>query len=54
MDDYRTPQGGRPVKDLLNGLSKVAKPKVYAALAMLEEYGNQLLMPHSRAMGSGL
>jgi hypothetical protein len=37
VDDYRTPQGGRPVWDFPSGLSKRAKPKVYAALTMLEE-----------------
>ena len=54
VDDYRTPAGGRPVKDFLNGLSKTARPKVYAVLAMLEAHGNRLGLPHSRALGSGL
>lgn len=54
LDDYRTPAGARPVKDFLDGLSTTAKPRVYAVLAMLEEHGNRLLMPHSRALGEGL
>ncbi len=54
VDDYRSPQGGRPVKDFLTGLSKGARPKVYAMLGMLERYGNQLGMPHSRSLGHGL
>lgn len=54
LDDYRTPTGARPVKDFLDGLSKRAKPRVYAVLAMLEAHGNRLLMPHSRALGEGL
>jgi len=54
VDDYRTAAGVRPVKDFLDGLSKKAKPRVYAVLAMLEEHGNRLLMPHSRALGEGL
>ena len=54
VDDYRTPAGGRPVKDFLDGLSKTAKPKVYAVLAMLEAHGNRLAMPQSKAMGHGL
>ncbi len=54
VDDYRTPAGGRPVKDFLEGLSKAAKPKVYATLAMLEEQGNRLEMPKSKPMGAGV
>ena len=54
VDDYRTPAGGRPVRDFLGGLSKGARPKVYAVLAMLEARGNQLAMPQSKAMGDGL
>lgn len=54
VDDYRTSTEGRPVRDFLAGLSKAAKPRVYAVLAMLEERGNQLLMPHSRPLGDGL
>jgi phage-related protein len=42
------------VKEFLAALSKRAKPKVYAVLAMLEEHGNRLLMPHSRSLGEGL
>jgi phage-related protein len=54
VDDYRTPAGSRPVKDFLDGLSKTARPKVYAVLAMLEARGNHLAMPQSKAMGDGL
>jgi len=54
VDDYRTPAAGRPVKDFLDRLSKRARPKVYAVLAMLEARGNQLAMPQSKAMGDGL
>jgi hypothetical protein len=53
VDDYRTPAGGRPVRQFLDALSKTAKPRVYAVLAMLEEHGNRLLMPHSRPLGDG-
>ena len=54
VDDYRTPQGGRPVKEFLDGLSKMARPRVYAVLAMLEEHGNGLRLPRARALGEGL
>lgn len=54
VDDYRSPQGRRPVKEFLDGLSRAAKPRVYAALAMLETYGPGLRMPKSRSLGEGL
>jgi phage-related protein len=51
---YRTPSGGRPVHAFIEGLSKTAQPKVLAGLAMLEQHGNRLGLPMSRAMGHGL
>ena len=54
VDDYRTPAGGRPVKEFLDGLSETARPKVYAVLAMLEAHGNRLAMPKSKPVGAGL
>ena len=54
VDDVRPAQGGRPVKDFIDGLSKAAKAKVYAALEMLARYGNELRMPRSRSLGGGL
>lgn len=54
VDDYRTPAGARPVKAFLDGLSEAAQLRVYAALALLEEHGNRLLMPQSRSLGEGL
>jgi len=54
VDDVRTIQGGRPVKACLDGLSRQAKAKVYAALEMLAQEGNRLRMPKSRSLGEGL
>jgi len=54
VDDWRSPGGARPVKGFIDGLSKPVKAKVGAALAMLEELGNRLHLPHSRALGGGL
>ena len=54
MDDVRTAQGGRPVKEILDDLSQPAKAKVYAALEMLAQEGNRLRMPKSRSLGEGL
>ena len=54
VDGIRTVQGRRPVRDFLDGLSKGAKAKVYAALEMLAQEGNRLRMPKSRSLGDGL
>lgn len=53
VDDVRTSQGRRPVKAFLDGLSKGAKAKVYAALEMLAQEGNLLRMPRSRSLREG-
>ena len=54
LDDWRGAEGARPVNDFIDSLSKPAKAKVIAALQMLEEHGNRLQLPHSRALGGGL
>jgi phage-related protein len=54
VDDYRGPQGARPVKAFLDGLAAPAKAKVYAALEMLATEGDRLRLPRSRALGGGL
>lgn len=54
VDDYRTPQSERPVRDFLMKLSENARAKVAAALEMLARLGNRLRLPMSRSLGSGL
>ena len=54
VDDYRGPQGARPVKAFLDGLSEGVRAKVYAALEMLAVEGNRLRFPKSRTLGDGL
>jgi len=54
VNDYRGPQGARPIKEFLDGLSLEAKAKVYAALEMLAAEGNRLRFPKSRSLGGGL
>ena len=54
VDDYRSPQGARPIKEFLDGLSAAAKARVYAALSMLEAEGNRLRLPTSPELGDGL
>lgn len=47
VDDVRTSQGGRPVREFLDGLSTAARAKVYAAIEMLATEGNRLRMPRA-------
>lgn len=54
VDDWRGPAGARPVKEFIDDLSKHGRAKVYAALEMLKQHGNQLRLPHSRSLGGGL
>ncbi|HEY7648154.1 MAG TPA: type II toxin-antitoxin system RelE/ParE family toxin [Methylomirabilota bacterium] len=54
VDDYRTPAGGRPVREFLLKLSEDARATVTAALEMLARRGNELRLPLSRAIGEGL
>lgn len=54
VDDWRTSQGNRPVKAFIDNLSKSARAKVGAALTLLEQEGNRLAFPKSRALGDGL
>ena len=54
VDDHRAPAGQRPVLALLDGLSKSAKAKIYAAIEKLAQRGNRLGMPLSKPLGKGL
>ncbi len=54
VDEYRTPQGNLPVRGFIEGLSLAAQARVFAAVQMLREHGNQLAFPRSRALGKGL
>lgn len=51
---YDTPSGQEVVKDFIDGLQENAQAKLGRQLDLLEEHGNQLGMPHAKAMGSGL
>lgn len=42
------------MRDSIAKVSEDARVKITAALQMLSERGNLLLLPHSRAMGQGL
>jgi phage-related protein len=51
---YDTPSGQEVVKDFIDGLQESTQAKLGYQLDLLEEHGNQLGMPHAKAMGGGL
>lgn len=51
---YETQSGQKVVKKLIDSLQVNTQAKLAVRLDLLTEYGNQLGMPHSKAMGGGL
>ena len=51
---YDTPSGKEVIKDFIDGLQENTQAKLGRQLDLLEEHGNQLGMPHAKAMGGGL
>lgn len=54
IEFYHLPNGDAPVEDFLDSLDLKMRSKALHSLALLEEFGNRLQMPHSKAMGDGL
>lgn len=54
IDAYATAAGERPVQVFIEGLDERDKAEAIALIKLLEEQGNGLKRPHSRALGSGL
>ena len=51
---YELPNGERPVEQFLSSLDIKMRAKAFYSLEILEEFGNQLREPHSKAVGDGL
>ncbi len=51
---YKTASGQDVIKDFIDNLQENAQAKLGRQLDLLEEHGNQLGMPHAKAMGGGL
>ncbi|HVQ44113.1 MAG TPA: type II toxin-antitoxin system RelE/ParE family toxin [Candidatus Saccharimonadia bacterium] len=51
---YETPSGQPLVQNFIDGVQKGTRAKVYRQIDLLELYGPQLGMPHSKPMGGGL
>jgi len=51
---YKTPDGHPVVQNFIDDLPEIPRTKLVRKIDLLEEYGTQLGMPHSRPMGGGL
>lgn len=54
IEYWEGPQGKSPVEKWLDKLTKDQLKSVAKEVKMLEEIGNELKLPHSRALGDGL
>lgn len=51
---YETPAGNSPVKDFIRGLSATKKAATIEEIDLLEEFGIDLSMPHTRSLSDGI
>ena len=54
IEDLITPSKERPIRNFIAGLSGRNLAEAEALIRLLEERGNMLRKPHSRALGDGL
>ena len=54
VEFYRLPDNTAPVEEFLDSLDTKMRAKSLYGLAILEEYGNRLREPYSKALGDGL
>lgn len=54
IEFYTLPDGRKPVEEFLDSLPIKMRIKVIDSLDLLEQYGNQLRMPYSKALNDGL
>ena len=54
VEFYHLPNGDCPVREFLDGLDPRMRDKATTSLEILEEFGNQLREPRSKALGDGL
>jgi len=54
IDDYEEAGGHSPVRDFIRGLEQADKAESAALIKLLQELGNQIRPPRSRALGQGL
>ena len=54
IEYYKTQSGQEVIKDFIDDLQEITQAKLGRQLDLLEENGNQLGMPHAKALGGGL
>ena len=54
VEYYALPSGKKPVEDFIDSLSPAMKSKAFASLELLEEFGNQLRPPYTKALEDGI
>lgn len=54
LEFYSLPDGRKPVKEFLDSLPVKMRVKALDSLDLLEEYGNQLRLPYSKALADGI
>ena len=54
IEFYALPDGRKPVEEFLDSLPAKMRIKAIDSLDLLEEYGNQLRLPYSKALNDGL
>lgn len=54
VEFYKKENGEVPVKSFLLSLNKKMLAKIFRIIDILEDYGSEVRMPHSKALGNGL
>jgi len=54
IEYYELPNGDKPVEIFIDGLDTKMRAKAFGRIELLEEYGNTLREPYSKAMGDGV
>ncbi len=54
VEFYKTQNGNKPAKEFIMSQDDKMKAKILGLIDILEEYGNQLREPYSKAIGDGI
>ena len=54
VEFYKFEDGTNPIDPYLDGLNPKMRAKVFRAMALLEEFGTDLRMPHSEYLSDGI
>lgn len=54
IETYETSSGEKVVDEFIKKQQPQAKAKIAHIVKLLKQYGNRLILPHSKALGSGI